>query len=452
MNYWPLLLRHYARVFTLVLFGISSFWIAPLISSPAYAEMVESCAAEVMGGEEIHYCHCAGNKIVCPDEHRDWWPLPKIVCKPYITKQECKPTIEKCIDSGLPEEKSLRKDDATAKDAKCVPNETARVGCTCDNPVDAQVGKDSAGKNGKTCTLKDGSISKTFCDVHQYCQGAGECAPMDCTCDGDDKMNCSKSGAPGTGKTIQCGKDKACTGNPGKAKCVSEQKKELGNCRCAGKNKIECDNGDPADCADDAKCVNDPKAELGVRCEDKKPKPTLPPPPSPPCLQWTNDQCTQFGSAFGGISTDPAGFITKLFAVLLSLSGGIALLLIMRAGYQMMTSQGKPEQLNNGRDQLVAAIVGLVFLIFSFLILQIIGFDILRIPGFGGSAAQGATCDPNATNPCDAGLSCVYNGRSGTCQGDNGIPRNGTCNPSAATNPCAAGLSCRYNGSGGQCQ
>ncbi len=49
-----------------------------------------------------------------------------------------------------------------------------------------------------------------------------------------------------------------------------------------------------------------------------------------------------------------------------------------------MTSQGKPETLQQGRDQLIAAIVGLLFLIFSFVLLQTIGVDILKLPGIKG--------------------------------------------------------------------
>ena len=109
---------------------------------------------------------------------------------------------------------------------------------------------------------------------------------------------------------------------------------------------------------------------------------TLPPPPSPPCKQWVNGQCTTFSTAVGDLATDPGGFVKTIFAVLLSFSGGVALLLIIRAGYRLMTSQGKPESITQGRDQLVAAIVGLVFIIFSFVILETIGFDILHLPGF----------------------------------------------------------------------
>jgi hypothetical protein len=84
------------------------------------------------------------------------------------------------------------------------------------------------------------------------------------------------------------------------------------------------------------------------------------------------------------ISTDALGFIRSIFGLILSLSGGIALLLIILSGYKILSSQGNPEALKGAREQLTAAIVGLLFVIFSIVILQIIGFNILRIPGFGG--------------------------------------------------------------------
>lgn len=137
----------------------------------------------------------------------------------------------------------------------------------------------------------------------------------------------------------------------------------------------------------DATIFNDGYLITGIRCDTDRTRiyPTLPPPPPPPCAQPISKEgnCPEFATAVGNLKTVPEGFISSLFAVLLSVSGGIALLLIMKAGYQMLVSQGKPEAINNARDQLVAAIVGLIFLILSFVILTVIGFDILQIPGFG---------------------------------------------------------------------
>lgn len=93
-------------------------------------------------------------------------------------------------------------------------------------------------------------------------------------------------------------------------------------------------------------------------------------------------KCATIDTAIGSVQTDPVKLVQQLFGILLSLAGGIALLLIIYSGYQIMTSEGNPEKLQAARETLTSAIIGLVFLIFSLVILQIIGVDILKIPGF----------------------------------------------------------------------
>ncbi len=106
--------------------------------------------------------------------------------------------------------------------------------------------------------------------------------------------------------------------------------------------------------------------------------------PQTPCKEGANVKgtCTQVDTGLGPIGTDPQSLIKSLFGLILSISGGIALLLIIISGYRMLASQGNPEALKGAREQLTAAIVGLLFIIFALVILQIIGVDILRIPGF----------------------------------------------------------------------
>jgi len=81
------------------------------------------------------------------------------------------------------------------------------------------------------------------------------------------------------------------------------------------------------------------------------------------------------------IPTDPSNIAAFFFAILLSLSGGIALILIIVSGYQMMVSSGNPEKLQGARETLTSAIAGLLFIIFSLVILETIGVNILHIPG-----------------------------------------------------------------------
>jgi hypothetical protein len=65
------------------------------------------------------------------------------------------------------------------------------------------------------------------------------------------------------------------------------------------------------------------------------------------------------------------------------IGGGIAFLLIVYAGFMIMTSSGNPERLKAGQELLTSAIWGLLLLIFSIVILKIIGIDILGLSGLG---------------------------------------------------------------------
>lgn len=87
-------------------------------------------------------------------------------------------------------------------------------------------------------------------------------------------------------------------------------------------------------------------------------------------------------TAIGCIPTSPPALIRKLMAFAAGIGGGIALLLIIMGAFQMMTNGANPEGLKKGREQFIAATIGLLFIIFSALILKIIGVDILNIPGF----------------------------------------------------------------------
>lgn len=132
--------------------------------------------------------------------------------------------------------------------------------------------------------------------------------------------------------------------------------------------------------------VQDPKRnikEARLSIDTSKPFPTATSAPAPPCVEWRGTKCLAVGTAIGEISTDPVGFVKSLFGIILSLSGGVALLLIILSGYKLMLSQGNPEKAQEAKETLTAAIVGLLFIIFSLVILQVIGVDILRIPGFG---------------------------------------------------------------------
>lgn len=84
-------------------------------------------------------------------------------------------------------------------------------------------------------------------------------------------------------------------------------------------------------------------------------------------------------TAIGCIPTEPSSFVAKLLTFGIGIAGGIAFLLILLGGFQMMTSAGNPEQLNAGKELVSSAITGLILIIFSVFLLRIIGVNILGV-------------------------------------------------------------------------
>lgn len=99
------------------------------------------------------------------------------------------------------------------------------------------------------------------------------------------------------------------------------------------------------------------------------------------CIECADDGGVQ--TAIGCIPVKFSHFITYyLFPVAIGLAGLIAFLCIIYSAFVMQTSAGDPERLKKARQNLTSCIVGLLIIIFSVFILQLIGVEILKIPGF----------------------------------------------------------------------
>lgn len=75
----------------------------------------------------------------------------------------------------------------------------------------------------------------------------------------------------------------------------------------------------------------------------------------------------------------PRVFIIILLRIGAGLGGGIAFMLMVYAGFMIMTSSGDPKRLTAGKELLTAAIAGLLFLIGGVYVFRIIGVDLLGI-------------------------------------------------------------------------
>lgn len=94
---------------------------------------------------------------------------------------------------------------------------------------------------------------------------------------------------------------------------------------------------------------------------------------------------TEIDTAIGCINAlgDQNQFLGSILQWAVGIGGGIAFLLIVYAGFMVMTAAGNPERLKAGQELLTSAISGLILLIFSIFILRFIGIDILGLNKFG---------------------------------------------------------------------
>jgi len=288
------------------------------------------------------------------------------------------PSARVVCGSGTCKDKStVKPTDAPKPDDSCTTNALSSVGtcgknlmcsvesCTGDNLGNIRCkGKCKARPADKgACSYIPSQGNQGDCQSGYFCEASDACSSLLCkgACKKVAKCFCDSPGKSGFGQN-------------GYSCLDADGKEDKANCKDA-----------------DQECINDAGATLqrsdvldnepisGVRCA----KPVQPPPPSPPCAEYDKGtgRCLQVITGFGNISTDPSKFITRLYGLLLAASGGIAILLLMRAGYRIMTSRGNPEAIKEGQEQATATIVGLLFLIFAFVLLQVIASDLLRIPG-----------------------------------------------------------------------
>lgn len=109
------------------------------------------------------------------------------------------------------------------------------------------------------------------------------------------------------------------------------------------------------------KGTTEPIKEGSVYCPDKK----------------------SINTALGCISFDATGggFIKSLLGIIIGLGGGFALLLILYGVFIVTTSAGIPEKLKEGKELITSAIAGLLFIIMAIFLMNLIGIQLLAIPG-----------------------------------------------------------------------
>jgi len=99
--------------------------------------------------------------------------------------------------------------------------------------------------------------------------------------------------------------------------------------------------------------------------------------------KWQQELWGQTTTSVSDVSdTDLALSVQKILTYSMGIGGIIAFLLIVFGGFQIILSAGNPEKIKAGKEIITSAIAGLLLIIFSVFILRLIGYDILKIPGF----------------------------------------------------------------------
>lgn len=145
-------------------------------------------------------------------------------------------------------------------------------------------------------------------------------------------------------------------------------------------------------------CMNGEKKPENVVCEYKIGNtPVCDPAKDPTCTGGYGKFCdTGSGNeitsgdgimtAVGCIPTKPQALVEGLLRYGMLAGGGIAFLLMILAALQMITAEGNPDAIKQGQEKFYSAIIGLLIIIFSVLLLQVIGVDILDLPDFNKAA------------------------------------------------------------------
>lgn len=88
-------------------------------------------------------------------------------------------------------------------------------------------------------------------------------------------------------------------------------------------------------------------------------------------------------TAIGCIPTEPKALVEGLLKYGTIAAGAIAFILMLLGALGLITAEGNPEAIKHSQETFYSAIVGLLLIIFSVLLMQVIGVDILGLPEFG---------------------------------------------------------------------
>jgi cysteine-rich repeat protein len=138
-------------------------------------------------------------------------------------------------------------------------------------------------------------------------------------------------------------------------------------------------------------------------------------------LSYPNVNIPGVGETTLDLNMNLSTLIAWLYYFIIGISGFAALVMIIYGGVQWMTSAGNPTKMGEARDKISSALLGVVIILMSWLILNLINPDlaILKISNIKktGDCGNGII---NSCELCDDGNTIDGDGCNSTCQLEGG--------------------------------
>lgn len=139
------------------------------------------------------------------------------------------------------------------------------------------------------------------------------------------------------------------------------------------------------------KCLNTTNIAYGTSCQDSRFAFQSSGPNAGRCVKltkfgWEPLSCNGVAGVDTAIGCVPTGdlkaFLEWILKYVFFASGGIIVLMVIATGYTIITSQGNPEKLQAAKENIVALLSGFGLIVFSLILLQVIGANVLGLPTF----------------------------------------------------------------------
>ncbi|OGM25062.1 hypothetical protein A2715_03925 [Candidatus Woesebacteria bacterium RIFCSPHIGHO2_01_FULL_39_32] len=369
------------RKFLLILFSIITFYLlsSSFVSSPVFAQVTD---CDPVTGLPCTYCYpvddanpSAGCRVdfnLSSCNLAGYFPDPNL-CNTLTFPCMAGQPAGNCLEAPVCDNEGDTCTGTVGTQGSCCDgfvcnNVAGNLTCTTpascgnlDDPCTGPPGTQDGCCSGLVCNNYAGGGANLKCQeppaavTGYFCETAGLCLPCYAT---STNFGCAP---PEYADYTSC--DQACSGGvPLKYACIPGV-----GCNESGTGTY----GDLALC--EAACKSIKASPIKIFC-DKNGK---------PCDTPGIGDCTaEIYTAIGCIPiTEQNAFARFVILWGIGIVGGIALILIIYAGFMIITSGGNPQRLQAGKELLTAAVMGVVLLLFGAYILNLIGVEILKIPG-----------------------------------------------------------------------